>query len=283
MKTSVKSSYISTIIGVTLVLFLLGVLGIVLLNANKLSTYYKERVVVNVYLKDSISSAKINLLQKSLLVENVVKKVDFVSKEDAAIIFSDTYGDDFKSFKGANILPASLNVFLEGEIATEKNIQFLINEIEKKNIVTEVRYHKGLVEKINENAQKISFIIGAFGVLLLFISIALINNTVRLAIYSKRFLIRTMQLIGATSKFIRKPFILSGILQGFISGLIAFSGTLGLLNLIIKNKPELSILYDQELLITIVVALIFSGVMITWFSTYLAVRKYLRIKTDKLF
>lgn len=283
MKTNVKSSYISTVIGVTLVLFLLGVLGIVLLNANKLSTYYKERVVVNVYLKDSISSAKVNLLQKSLLVENLVRKVDFVSKNDAAVIFSQTYGEDFTSFQGANILPASLNVFLEGEIATEKNIELLIEDIEKKNIVSEVRYHKGLVEKINENAKKISFIIGAFGVLLLFISIALINNTVRLAIYSKRFLINTMQLIGATSKFIRRPFIISGILQGFISGLLAFSGTLGLLNLIIKNKPELSILYDQNLMLTIAITLIISGVIITWFSTYLAVRKYLRIKTDKLF
>ncbi len=283
MKSSVKSSYISTIIGVTLVLFLLGVLGIVLLNANKLSTYYKERVVVNVYLKDSVSSAKINLLQKSLLIEKVVKKVTFISKNEAAVIFSDTYGDDFKYFKGANILPASLDVFLEGEIATEKNIGILISEVEKSNIVSEVRYHKGLIEKINENAQKISFIIGAFGILLLFISIALINNTVRLAIYSKRFLIRTMQLIGATSKFIRKPFIISGILQGLISGLLAFAGTLGLLNLIIKNKPELNMLYDQELMIIIAISLVISGVIITWFSTYLAVRKYLRIKTEKLF
>jgi cell division transport system permease protein len=126
-------------------------------------------------------------------------------------------------------------------------------------------------------------IIAVFGLLLLFISTALINNTVRLAIYSKRFLIRTMQLIGATPSFIRKPFLFNGVLQGFTSGLLAFAGTFGVLKTIINKNNELEILYDQQIILTIAFSLVSAGIVITWFSTYLAVRKYLRIKTDKLF
>lgn len=278
-----KSSYLSTVISVSLVLFMLGLLGLIVLHTKKLADYVKENIGLTIVLKDSIKEVDISQFQKSLDATNYVKTTEFVTKEQAAISLKEDLGEDFIQFLGYNPLLSSIDVHLKADYANPDSLIWIEREITKNANVKEVYYQKSLVNLVNENVKKIGLIILIFSSLLLVISIALINNSIRLAIYSKRFIIRTMQLVGATQSFIRRPFVFRGVRHGIYGAVVAILLLIGIIYWAQQEIPELIVLQDVDLFVTLFAFVIFLGIFITWICTYLAVRKYLRLKTDDLY
>ncbi|MFN4235299.1 MAG: cell division protein FtsX [Bacteroidia bacterium] len=278
-----QSSYFSTVISISLVLFMLGTLGLIVLHAKKLSDYVKENIGFSIILKENVKEVDIVQLQKSLDAANYVKSTEYITKEKAAESLKNDLGEDFISFLGYNPLLASIEVRLKAEYANNDSIAWIERDLLSNTKVKEVIYQKSLISMVNENIKKISLVMLGFSALLLVISIALINNTIRLSIYSKRFLIKSMQLVGATKSFIRRPFVIKGIMQGIYAGIIAVALLVGVLYLAQREIPELLFLQDEKLIGILFVFVILLGVLISWFSTYLAVRKYLRLKTDDLY
>lgn len=278
-----QSSYFSTVISISLVLFMLGTLGLIVLHAQKLSDYVKENIGFSVILKENVKEVDIVQLQKTLDAANYVKSTEYITKEKAAESLKNDLGEDFISFLGYNPLLASIEVRLKADYANNDSIAWIERDLLSNTKVKEVIYQKSLISMVNENIKKISLVMLGFSALLLLISIALINNTIRLSIYSKRFLIKSMQLVGATKGFIRRPFVIKGIMQGIYAGIISVALLVGLLYLAQREIPELLFLQDEQLIAILFGFVILLGVLISWFSTFLAVRKYLRLKTDDLY
>lgn len=286
VKRRLRASSVSTVVSISLVLFMLGLVGLIVLTSEKLSVIVKENIGFSVYLKDNSKEVDIIQIQKYLDAAVYVKTTEFISKEEAVKILREELGneEDFLSFlDGYNPLPASIDIVLNSQYATPDSIAWIEKELTKSEIVKEVVYSKSLVHLVNENVRKISFFILIFSGLLFIIAIALINNTIRLSIYSKRFLIKTMQLVGATKRFIRKPFVIKGIFHGIYGALIAIILLTGVLYIAQKEIPELIELQDLEIIGTLFIIVIILGILISWISTLLAVRKYLRLKTDELY
>jgi len=282
-KRRLNSSYISTIVGVTLVLYMLGLLALIILDAKKISDHVKETIGFTIFLGENAKDAEIISLQKSLDARDYVKSTEYITKEKAAADLQKDLGEDFVSFLGYNPLPSSIEVKLKADFANALNMASLKTEFEKNKNVKEVSYQESIVNNMNENLSKISFFILGFSALLLLIAIALINNTIRLSVYSKRFLIRTMQLIGATEGFIRKPFLITGIFQGILGAMIAITLLIFTLYFAQNEIPELKELQDAVLFTKLFIFVTLLGIIISWASTYMAVRKYLKIKTDYLY
>lgn len=282
-KRKLKTSYLSTVVSITLVLYMLGLLWLIIMHAKKLSDYVKENIGFTVFLNEEVKEVDIIQLQKTLDAREYVKSTEYVPKEKAATDLQKDLGEDFIDFLGYNPLPSSIEVRLKAAFANSDSLAVLENELVKNKNVKEVSYQKSLVSMVNENLRKISLIILGFSSLLLIIAIALINNTIRLSVYSKRFLIRTMQLIGATENFIRRPFLLQGLLQGIVGSVIALILLVFTLYFAQKEVPELQKLQDTALFIKLFIFVTVLGIIISWASTYMAVRKYLRIKTDYLY
>ncbi len=278
-----QSSYFSTVISISLVLFMLGTLGLIVLHAKKLSDYVKENIGFSVILKENVKEVDIVQLQKTLDAANYVKSTEYITKEKAAESLKNDLGEDFISFLGYNPLLASIEVRLKADFANNDSIAWIERELLSNSKVKEVIYQKSLISMVNENIKKISLVMLAFSTLLLIISIALINNTIRLSIYSKRFLIKSMQLVGATKGFIRRPFVIKGLLHGIYAGIISVALLVGLLYIAQREIPELLFLQDEQLIAILFAFVILLGVLISWLSTFLAVRKYLRLKTDDLY
>ncbi len=278
-----QSSYFSTVISISLVLFMLGTLGLIVLHAQKLSDYVKENIGFSVILKENVKEVDIVQLQKTLDAANYVKSTEYINKEKAAESLKNDLGEDFISFLGYNPLLASIEVRLKADFANNDSIAWIERDLLSNTKVKEVIYQKSLISMVNENIKKISLVMLGFSALLLLISIALINNTIRLSIYSKRFLIKSMQLVGATKGFIRRPFVIKGIMQGIYAGIISVALLVGLLYLAQREIPELLFLQDEQLIAILFGFVILLGILISWFSTFLAVRKYLRLKTDDLY
>jgi cell division transport system permease protein len=278
----IRSSFFSTIVSLSLVLFVLGLLGLVVLNAKKLSDYVKENIGLSIILKDSIRDAEFMSLRKQLDVEPFVKKASFVTKEQAAESLKKDLGEDFVKFLGYNPLLSSFDIKLNAAYANADSLQAIEKKLLLNNNVKEVYYQKSLVNVINDNVRKIGIVLLSFCLLLSVIAIALINNTIRLYIYSKRFIIRTMQLVGATTAFISRPFIIKSVWNGFYSALITIAMLMGLIYTAQNNFPELIGLNDIQLFIQLFAMVMIAGVGITFLSTYFAVKKYLKIQTDDL-
>ena len=278
-----KTSYISTVVSITLVLFVLGLLGLVMLHARKLSDHVKENLGFSVILHDNAKPAEINHLQKTLDGMPAVKTTEYVSSELAAETLMEDLGEDFVEFLGYNPLFPSIEVRLIANYANPDSLVLFEGEVMKNRIVREVHYQKDLVSSINENVKKIGLGLLVFSLLLLAIAFALINNTIRLSVFSKRFLIKSMQLVGATQSFIRKPFIIKGMIQGLIGATLAILLLLGLLYGGQRQLPELITFQDTRMLLSLFLMVILLGIVISWISTHLAVKKYLRIKTDYLY
>lgn len=278
-----QSSYFSTVISISLVLFMLGTLGLIVLHAQKLSDYVKENIGFSVILKENVKEVDIVQLQKTLDAANYVKSTEYITKEKAAESLKNDLGEDFISFLGYNPLLASIEVRLKADFANNDSIAWIERDLLSNTKVKEVIYQKSLISMVNENIKKISLVMLGFSALLLLISIALINNTIRLSIYSKRFLIKSMQLVGATKGFIRRPFVIKGIMQGIYAGIISVALLVGLLYLAQREIPELLFLQDEQLIAILFAFVILLGILISWLSTFLAVRKYLRLKTDDLY
>lgn len=262
---------------------MLGLLGIIILNTRKLADNVKENIGFQVILNESAKEVDVAKLQKTLDASEYVRSTEFVTKEEAAEKLQKDLGEDFIGFLGFNPLLSSIHVNLKAEYANADSLAWIEKDMLETKLVKEVIYQKSLVSMINENVQKISLVILGFSSLLMIIALALINNTIRLSIYSKRFIIKTMQLVGATQGFIRRPFVFAGIRHGVYGALIAIAMLIGVLYITQKQLPELKELQDQNMLLTLFGIVIVLGIIISWISTSLAVRKYLRLKSDDLY
>ncbi len=279
-----QSSSVTTVISLSLVIFVLGFLGLMLLCAKSVSDYFKENITFQVYLKDDARDADVMRFQKSLEASAYVKSTEYISKDQALEMYKKDVGEDFMPLLQENVLPASIDINLNAAYANADSVAWIEKEIRKEPIVKEFRYVQSLLVKINDNLGKISMGFLAVIAVLSLISIALIHNTIRLAIYSKRFLIRTMQLVGATHAFISRPFLWTGILQGIFGSILAVAFMVGAVY-ILKDQfiSELLQILDPILFIGLFAAMLLSGIVISLTSTFFAVRKYLRIKTDDLY
>ena len=279
----IRSSFFSIIVSLSLVLFVLGLLGLVVLNAKKLSDHVKENIGLSIIINDGIKEADLMMLKKQLDIAPFVRKSTFVTKNHAAESLQKDLGEDFVKFLGYNPLLSSFDIKLKAQYANNDSLEAIEKRLILNNNIKEVYYQKSLVNVINENVKKIGIILLAFCILLSVISIALINNTIRLYIYSKRFIIKTMQLVGATQSFISKPFIVRSVWNGFYSALITIALLMGLIYTAQNNFPELIELQDINLFIELFLMVMIAGVGITFISTYFAVKRFLKIQTDELY
>ena len=273
------------IISLSLVLFMLGALGLLVINARQLSTHFKENIGFQIYLKDTASSAQTDVLIQEISNSKYCKNVNLINKEKAAEKLKADLGEDFVSFLGNNPLLNSLDVKLNADYANADTLAKIEKNILQKHqsYIKEITYQKDMINSLNKNTKAIAFFILIFSAALLIVAIALINNTIRLSIYSQRFLIRTMYLVGATRTFISKPFILKGIRQGMIAGLIAGALLGGFLVLSTRFIPDLLQLQDENILIVLLSGLIVLGIIISAVSVMLSVLRYLRLKTKDLY
>lgn len=262
---------------------MLGALGLLVINARQLSTHFKENIGFQVYLKDTASSAQTDGLIQEISNSKYCKKVNLINKEQAAEKLKADLGEDFVSFLGNNPLLNSLDVKLNADYAHTDTLINVEKYLLQKSFVKEVVYQKDMINSLNKNTNAIAFFILIFSGALLIVAIALINNTIRLSIYSQRFLIRTMYLVGATRSFISKPFMFKGIRQGIIAGIIAGVLLGGFLVLSTRFIPDLLQLQDENILLLLFGALIVLGVFISGFSALLSVMRYLRLKSSDLY
>lgn len=278
-----QTSTATTIISISLVLFMLGLLGLIVLHAQKLSDYVKENIGFSVIIKEEVKETGILEFQKKLDLEPFVKSTEYITRERAAEELTKDLGEDFVDFLGYNPLLASIDIRMKAEYANNDSLKVLESKLIANPIVKEVFYHKSLVDLVNQNIRRISIVLLAFTLVLLLISVALINNTIRLSVYSKRFIIKSMLLVGATQRFVRKPFLLKSLLHGFLSALVAIV----LLGLVLyfsrKALPELVDLQDIDMFLSLFGIVTVLGLFITGISTLFAVHKFLRISNDKLY
>lgn len=282
-KRRLKTSSLTVIVSLALVLFMLGLLGLVVLNARKLSKHIKENIGFQVILKDTATAAQTDALQQEISAAPFAKSISHITKEQAAEKLQQDLGEDFISFLGYNPLLSSLDVKLNEEYAHSDSLAGIEKNLLQKPYVKEVVYHKDMIKQVNENAKVVSLYILIFSGLLLIVAIALINNTIRLSIYSKRFLIRTMYLVGATRVFISKPFIFKGIRQGVIAGILAGALLAGFLVVSTNYIPDLLQLQDENMLAILFGGIVLLGVLISGISAMFSVMRYLRLKTSDLY
>lgn len=277
-----QASTVTTIISISLVLFMLGLLGLIILHAGKLSDYVKENIGFSVIIKEDIKEQAILEFQKKLDTESFVKSTDYITSEQAAEDLTKELGEDFVDFLGYNPLLPSIDIRLNAEYANNDSLKILEERLLTNNVVKEVFYHKSLVDMVNRNIKRIGLVILSFSLVLLLISIALINNTIRLSVYSKRFIIKAMQLVGATRSFISKPFILRSLLHGLISSVIAIILLAVVLYFSRQALPELIDLQEIDLFLSLFGIVTLLGLLITGLSTLFAVGRYLHLKPYKV-
>lgn len=282
-KRKTKSVYVSTVISIALVLLVTGLLGLLLVHAKNLSKYVKENIVLNVIVNDGTNERDVLSLQKDLEKDNYVLRSEYISKELAAKSLKEDLGEDFVQYLGHNPLLPSIDVYMKEDYANTDSIKTFIDKISRNSKIKEVVYQESLIDMVNKNVRIISIVVLAFAAILLVIAVALINNTIRLAIYSQRFLIKSMQLIGATKNFIRKPFITYGIIHGLLGSLIAILLLIFTLKFAQQQIPELVFLRNWYEFAAIFLVVIAIGILISGLSTYFAVTKYLKAKSNDLY
>jgi cell division transport system permease protein len=279
----VTGSHFTLVISVSLVLFLLGLLGIIGINARELSDYFRESLSFSIFLDEGAREADIRMLQKELDAKDFVKSTVYVSKDEAAARMNEELGEDFISFLGDNPLPSSIDVYLYADYTSPDSVAKIEKYISEYPFVEEVLYRESLLILINENIRKISIFLLIISTFMFVISVTIINNTIRLSIYSRRFIIRTMQLVGATRGFIRKPFLVQGAFQGLVASLIAVTLIMALLYLIEREFLLIFTFESPEMLVILGAAIIFTGILISTISTYFSVNRYLKMPEDKLY
>lgn len=282
-KRKLISSYFSVVISIALVLFLLGSLGLLVLNAKKVADHFREQVVVTIYLNDSAKEVEVNQLQKSLAMAEYTKEAKYVSKEEAAQIVKTDIGEDFMEFLGANPLQNSIDVYLKADYVTNETLDGITSELSNKAFIEDITYDNDLVEIMNNNVRKITFWVLILSAVFTLIAVLLINSSIRLAVYSKRFIIKTMQMVGATKRFIRKPFVLKSIQLGVIGAIVALTGMGVVLYYLDKTFPELELVQKPILIGGLFAAVFLLGIVITWISTFIATQRFLNLKTDQLY
>lgn len=283
LKGKLKSSSMSIVISMSLVLFVLGILGFLLINANRLSNHVKQNIGFSVMIKEGVKNVDIMQLQKWIDSKPYSLETDWVSKEDAAKELQEQLGEDFIAFLGYNPLLESIDIKLKASYANPDSLLILQQQLIKNDLIHEVFYQKDLVEKINENVRKMSVFLLSFCILLFIISFTLINNTIRLTVYSKRFLIRTMKLVGATNKFIKGPFLSDSIYNGIYSSLLAICMLVAVFQLLQSDMPSFLNIQNFKSIGIIFACIFVVGILFTWLSTFFALRKYLRIKESEIY
>ena len=282
--TSFFSSKIIAIISISLVLFLLGLIVSLSLFANNFSVYAKENLSFKVILDDSMSHEQIGQLQQTINSKTYVKSIDYISKDDAAAQLKQELGQSPEELLGFNPLPAILEVKLNSNYANADSIALIEKNIRDISTnINDVQYHKDLIRLVNDNMQIVSLLIFGMAVLLLIISYALISNTIRLMIYSKRFLIHTMKLVGATNGFIIKPFIRSNIFSGIISALIAIGMIYGLLYYISSEVADISQWINTYSMLIVFASILAFGIIISIVATWVAVSRYLKMNVNDMY
>ena len=282
-KRRVLTGYLSVVISISLVLFFLGILGLFLLNTRNVASYFKEQIVMTIYLKDSAKDIEITQLQKKIQLDPATKKVNFISKEDAAAQYARDIGEDFLEFLGYNPLLNSIDVNFNAAYVNSLILTHNQNELEAADFIDEVIFDQPLVALLDENILRISYVLILTTLLFVVIALLLINSSIRLSIYSKRFIIKTMQLVGATKSFIRRPFIWTHMQLGILGSLIAIVCLTFVFLEVNKRFPELNML-KQPLELTIVLGgVLFLGVGITGMSTFFATQRYLNLKSDAIY
>jgi cell division transport system permease protein len=282
-KARLRGSYITLIVSVSLVLFLLGVLGLVIINARGLSDYLRESLSFSILLNEDATATDVALLQKDLNSKPYVKATEYVSKDDAAAKLKKDLGEDFVNNLGYNPLSSSIDVYLRAQYTRPDSVSKIERHVTEYPFVKEIYYQESLLYLINENVKKISLFIIVISMLLFLIALTIINNTIRLSVYSKRFLIRTMQLVGATKSFIRRPFLIRSAFHGLIAGLLAMILLLGLIYLVEKEFVLLLAFQDLKMFFLLGAGIILTGIIINVISTYFSVNRYLFISEDKLY
>ncbi|MCI5776849.1 MAG: permease-like cell division protein FtsX [Bacteroidales bacterium] len=279
----IRSSYFTTTISITLVLFLLGMIGLLMLNANRVSEYVKENLSLTVTFAADAREAEIRQIEKQLLATPQVKSVKYIDKEEAARQMEENLGEDFVATLDMNPLLPTMEVKLFAEYADERGMEAIAQTVRDFKPVREVYFEQDVVNLIHDNIRRISLVLLCFSAVMLLVAITLINNTVRLMVYSKRFLIRTMQLVGATRGFIRRPFLAQGVAQGLIGGLLANAMLAGVIFLAAKELPGVIGFNDVTSVAALFVAVFAIGVLMTIASTASSVNKYLSLRTADLY
>ncbi|WP_346317473.1 permease-like cell division protein FtsX [Chitinophaga sp. YIM B06452] len=278
-----KPSYIYSIIGVTLVLILLGVLGLFMINARNLSRYFKESIELQVFLRESVKDQQANLLKDSLAVMPFVKEIEYVSKDMAAERFKKENPEENFAVLGYNPLDASIDITLYERYVHPDSLKMIEDHIKNRVAVRELNYPKALVTQVLDKAQKIGLVLLVISIVMAIVVLFLIDNTIRLAMYSNRFLIKTMQMVGATRWFIAKPFDMRSIINGAISAILAIAGLIALMYMAESALPELKGMRDYLMTSLLFLGLIAIGIVISLLSTHRAVMKYLKLKLDDLY
>lgn len=282
-KRRLISSYFSVVISISLVLFLLGLLGLLVLNSKKVADYFKEQIAITVFLKDSAKEVEVTQLKQSLALAEYTKSATFVSKEDAANEHQETLGENFIEYLGENPLQNSLDVYILADYVTPDKMEEITSELKSKGFVDDVIYDKPLIAQLTENVKRISFWILVISGIFTFIAVLLINSSIRLSIYAKRFTIKTMQMVGATKQFIRKPFVWKSVRFGIIGAVVAMIGMAVVLYYLNDSFPQLQLLGDPLLLTVLFVFIFLMGIIITWISTFIATQRFLNLRTDDLY
>lgn len=282
-KRRLRSSYLSVIVSVALVLFLVGILGIIVLKTRELAQHFKEQMTLNIFLKNTENQDAIADFRKALRKKTYTKDLTYTSKEDAANMMQKEIGQDFMEFLGTNPLKDVLAIQLKSNYVTTDSIQKIDKELSENSVVYDISYDKPLIELLNRNIKRISIWLLAFSTLMTLIAVMLINSSIRLSVYSKRFIIKTMQMVGATKKFIRRPFIWNNIKLGILGALLAILALIGVSLYIEKQVPEINMLDNWQVLGVVFAVVLILGILISWVSTYFATRRFLNLRTDQLY
>ncbi len=278
-----RSSYASSVISISLVLFMLGLLGLLVLDAKKISDYVREHVQLNIFLKDNIEEAELKKYIASINQLPYVKSSRYVSKEEALDSLKKDLGEGALGMLESNPLPATIDVNINALYARPDSLEKIKETLSSNKNVVEVTYQQNEVDKMNKNFSTLAMIILIVCGLLLFIAMVLINNTIRISLYSKRFLIKSMQLVGATKSFIRWPFLKRGLLHGFIAGLVSIVLLSGIIYLIQQRFPEFGQLSDIRILGILFLGVIVFGFILSGLSTYFAINRHLKRSVDDLY
>ena len=282
-KRRLISSYFSVVLSIFLVLFLVGILGLFVLNSKKLSDDFKEQIVMTVFFKNEANDSVIKAFSAELKTAKFVKSSVYVTKEQAAKEHEKTLGEHFTEFLGANPLYNSFDVHLKADYIDTDNIRKIESHFRSNEMIADIVYDKQLVSLVNDNIKKVSMWILIISGFLTFIAVLLINSSMRLSIYSHRFIIKTMQMVGATKTFIRKPFIWKSVKLGLMGSALAVVSLIITLFYLDSSYPNLGVL-DEKLMISLVlISVVGIGVAITWISTYFATQRFLNLRTDDLY
>ena len=282
-KRRLISSYFSVVISISLVLFLLGILGLLVLNSKRVADHFKVQVPIVIFLKDTAKEVEINQLKQSLQMADYTRSANYVSKEEAAEIHMAEIGEDYVDYLGDNPLLNNIDVRLNADFVTPEKVEEIIAELKNKPFVDDIGYDKPLIEKLTQNVKRISFWVLIIAAVFLIIAILLINSSIRLSVYAKRFTIKTMQMVGATKQFIRRPFIWKSVRLGMLGSVLAMGGMALVLYYLNKTFPELGLTRDRTLIVSLFVFIFLMGLIITWISTFFATQRFLNLRTDELY